>query len=394
MEGMLSGITVIDLTRNLVGPFCTMTLADMGARVIKIEIPPDGDDTRKAGPFINRESAYFLSVNRGKQSLTLNIKEPEGKEIFKKLVEKGDILVENNRPGVMKRLGLTYEVVSKINPGLIYASVSGFGQYGPYSEKGAYDVVIQGYGGVMSITGFPGGKPVRVGYSVADLGAALYTVIGILGSLQVRNETGKGQYIDISMLDCQAALLENAIVRYTTTGNIPQPEGSKHPVFAPFQAFEAENGYFILAVANDRLFRIMCDAIQRSDIYEDNRFSTNPMRVDNVGELDRILTEVFKTKPKEHWIDLFENAGVPTGPVSNVKDVVDSPQIEAREMVVAVEHPIAGKVRIAGSPIKASLTSGAVQGPAPVLGQHTEEILKTLDYDDTTIGRFREKGII
>ena len=394
MKSMLSDILVVDVTRHLAGPFCTMILCDMGANVIKVEIPPEGDDTRTAGPFIQGESGYFLSVNRGKKGIILNLKTEEGTEIFRRLIEKGDVLVESYRPGVMERLGFGYDEVVKINPRIIYASLSGFGQYGPYKEEGAYDLVIQGYGGTMSITGNPGGEPVRVGYSIGDLAGSLYTAIGILGALHVRDQTGKGQYLDIAMLDCQVALLENALIRYTTTGKIPQPIGTRHPALAPFQAFKAKDGYFLVCAPHDRQFKPLCETLGIGELIEDHRFATNAMRVENVEELNIILNEIFKEKPKGYWIELLEKAGVPTGPINNVKEVVDCPQVKAREMIVEVEHPIAGKMKMAGCPIKASFTPCSPQGPAPILGQDTESVLKALGYTEDEVGYFRRKGIV
>lgn len=393
MEKMLQGLKVVDLTRNLSGPFCTALLADMGAEVIKIEIPKHGDDTRKAPPFISGESSYFLSVNRGKKSVMLNLKTEEGKKILWELIKGGDILVENNRPGTMERLGLGYSDVANINSGIIYASISGFGQDGPLKEKGAYDMVIQGYGGIMSITGIPGGEPIRVGYSIADLAAGLYAVIGILGALNVRNITGRGQHLDISMMDCQVALMENAIVRYTSTGELPQPLGNRHPSFAPFQAYRADDGYFTLSVANNEQFRLFCAAIDRETIAEDPRFSTNEDRVRNIKELNSILESIFLNNSKGFWVDTLEQYGIPSSPINNVREVVENPQTKARGMVVELEHPVAGKIQIANCPIKASETPAMISAPAPLLGQHTELILSELGFSLEEIKDMQKKGI-
>lgn len=395
MTGMLADITVLDFTRNLAGPFCTMILGDMGANVMKVEIPPYGDDARKIGPFINGESTYFLSLNRNKRGMTLNLKSEEGKGIVRRLIERADVVVENNRPGVMNRLGLSYEDIKAIKPEIIYISISGFGQYGPYKDKGAYDMVVQGYGGVMSITGDQDdGKPVRVGYSIGDLAAALYAVIALLGAIHVRDRAGQGQYLDLSMMDCQIALLENAVVRYTTTEEVAKPLGSRHPVAAPFQAYKARDGYFIVAIANDRLFRTLCKVLDLERLYEDKRFAENADRVANIKELNAILAEVFEKKDKDHWTRLLEEAGIPCGPINNVQEVVNSPQTKAREMIVEVEHPLAGKIRLAGCPIKSSLTRSSVQGPAPTVGQDTETILREVGYTESEIESFRGKGVI
>lgn len=393
MGGMLSGVMVIDLTRHLAGPFCTMNLSDMGADVIKVE-PPNGDDSRTVGPFLNGESGYFMSVNRGKRGITLDLKSEEGKEILRRLIRKSDVLVESFRPGVMERLGFSYADTSKINQKIIYASVSGFGQYGPYRYKGAYDMIIQGYGGIFSITGSNEDALARVGYSIGDLVASMYTAIGILGSLHARHESGKGRYIDISMLDCQVSFLENAIIRYTATEEIPKPLGTRHPSLAPFQSFQAKNGYFLICAPHDKQFKSLCKTLGIEDLAEDERFCSNNLRVTNIDVLTDILNEIFKDESREHWIQILEKAGVPAGPINNIKEVVECPQVGAREMIVEVDHPVAGKIKIAGSPVKTSADSPRVQGPAPVLGQDNEAILETLGYSKDDIRSLREKKII
>ncbi len=394
MENMLSGIKVVDLTRNLSGPYCTMLLADMGADVVKIETPTIGDDTRKAAPFYNGESAYFMSVNRGKKSMTLNLKATEGKEILRKMIQRGDIFIENNRPGVMERLGFDYKTVAEINPGIIYASISGFGQSGPYKDKGAYDLVVQCLGGSMSITGNPGEEPVRVGYSIGDIAAGMFAIAGILGALHVRDKTGKGQYLDIAMLDSQVAILENAIVRYSTTGQIPQPLGTRHPSFTPFQLYMATDGYFAVCVVNDKQFKTLCEVLDLEQLIDDASFISSAQRTKNNKELNDILEVKFKSKQKDKWMELLEKVGIPCGIVNNIRDVIESPQVKARNMIVEVEHPVAGKVKIAGNPIKATLTPPSVQGPAPTLGQDTENVLKEIGYAPEEINRLRTKGIV
>ena len=394
MTGMLSDIKVLDLTTFLSGPFCTMTLSDMGAEIVKIEPPSAGCVTRKTPPFVGGESAYFMSLNRGKKSVTLNLKSQAGKKIFFQLAARSDVLVENYRPGVMKRLGFDYERVSELNPGIVYASISGFGNTGPDREKGAYDMVIQGYGGVMSITGNPGGEPVRVGYSISDLSAGLYAALAITGALRVRDRVGKGQYLDLSMFDCQVAFMENAVARYFATGEVPGPLGNRHPSIAPFQAFESKTGYFTVTASTDEQFGNLCEALGLTDVKTDRRFLSKADRVRNVEELIAILKHRFAEESKEHWIALLESHGVPCGPINNVKEVVESPQVQARDMIVEVEHPKAGRVKMAGSPIKASLTPPSVQGPPPLLGQDTEDILAGLGYSREEIGAFREEGVV
>ena len=391
---MLSDIKVLDLTTFLSGPFCTMTLADMGADVIKIETPEKGCATRKTPPFIHGESAYYMSLNRGKRSLTLDLKSKQGKKIFLKLAAATDVLVENFRPGVMKRLGFDYETLSALNPKLIYAAISGFGHTGPFREKGAYDMVIQGYGGVMSITGNPDGEPVRVGYSVADLAAGLYGSIAITGALRVRDRLQKGQFLDVSMFDCQVALMENAVARYFATGNIPGPLGNRHPSIAPFQAFKSATGYFTVTASTDEQFGNLCDLMERPELKSDPRFLTKTDRAKNAQDVSDVFNQLFEGKSKEHWIELLEGRGIPCGPINNVREVVESPQVQARGMVIEMDHPTAGKIKMAGSPIKASLTPVCIPCPPPLLGQHTEDILSRLGYTREEIESFKTEGII
>ncbi len=392
MTGMLSDIKVLDLTTFLSGPFCTMILSDMGAEVLKIESPPKGCATRQTPPFIAGQSAYFMSLNRGKKAITLNLKSERGKKVFLQLVAACDVLVENFRPGVMDRLGFTYQRLSEVNPRLVYAAISGFGNTGPFREKGAYDMVIQGYGGIMSITGQPGGEPVRVGYSVSDLAAGLYGALAVTGALRSRDRMGRGQYLDVSMFDCQVAFMENAIARYFATGEIPGPLGNRHPSIAPFQAFKSQTGYFTLTASTDEQFANLCDALCMPQLKADQRLATKRERVRNVALVNEIFGKIFAEKPKEHWIELLERHKVPCGPINDVKEVVESPQVDARGMIVEVEHKTAGKVKMAGPPIKASLTPLAVQGPPPLLGQDTDSVLAELGYSSEEIAAFRAVG--
>ena len=394
MNGMLSDITVLDLTTFLSGPFCTMMLSDMGARVVKIETPATGCPTRQNPPFINGESAYFMSLNRGKKSITVNLKSERGKNIFFRLAERADVLVENFRPGVMKRLGFDYETLSERYPRMIYASISGFGNTGPFREKGAYDMVIQGYGGIMSITGNPGGEPVRVGYSVADLAAGLYGALAITGALRVRDKTGRGQYLDVAMFDCQVALMENAIARYFATGEIPGPLGNRHPSIAPFQAFKSATGYFTLTASTDQQFGNLCDAVGMPALKTDERFLTKRDRVRHVDAIEELFGKIFAERPKEYWIGLFERHNIPCGPISDVGELVESPQVKAREMIIALDHGKAGRIRMAGPPIKASLTPLAAQGAPPLLGQDTVSGLTRLGYAQDEIDALRATGDI
>ena len=375
MSGPLSGIKVLDLTRVLAGPYATMILSDLGAEVIKIEQPEIGDESRNFGPFKNGFSLYFMSVNRGKRSITLDLKTDRGKDIFKQLVKQSDILVENFRPGTMKKLGLDYETLAAEHPALIYAACSGFGQTGPFAEKGAYDMIIQGMGGIISITGEPDGPPVRVGTSISDITAALFTTIGILSALHNRNSTRKGQLVDVAMLDSLVAVLENAIVRYFATDEIPQPLGSRHPAITPFEAFESADGHIIIAIGNDTLWAKFCEHVDQKNLISDPRFSTNVERTANHSELFPILSEIMRQRTTDEWIDALENIGVPCGPINTIDKVVNHPQVQARNMITQVIHQMTGAVEVPGLPIKLSDTPGDVDIPAPNLGEHTVEIL-------------------
>lgn len=395
MTGPLDGIKVLDLTRVLAGPFATMILSDLGADVIKIEQPETGDESRNFGPFKNGFSLYFMSVNRGKRSITLNLKTERGKTIFKQLVKQNDIIVENFRPGTMKKLGLDYDTLAVEHPQLIYAACSGFGQTGPYAEKGAYDMIIQGMGGIISITGEPDGTPVRVGTSISDITAALFTTIGILSALHHRNQTGKGQFIDVAMLDSLVAVLENAIVRYFVTGDNPQPLGSRHPAITPFESFKSADGHIIIAIGNDVLWSKFCESVDRKDLITDPRFSTNAQRTDNHGELQPILLEIMCQRTTDKWIEALENIGVPCGPINTIDKVVNHPQIEAREMIAKVVHEITGTVQVPGVPIKMSDTPGKIETPAPSLGQHTDEVMQNeLKLSVNEVIKLKQEGII
>lgn len=390
----LEGIRVVDLSRILAGPYCSMLLADMGAEVIKIEPLPTGDEARNVGPFLDSMSAYFISLNRGKKSVAVNLKDPRGRAVLLDLVRKADILLENFRPGTMKRLGLDFQTLREVNPRLIYASCSGFGQTGPYAHRGAYDMIIQGMGGIISITGEPGRPPVRVGTSIADLGGGLFTTIGILAALQARERTGQGQHVDVSMLDALVALLENAIIRYTVTGEVPGPLGARHPSITPFEVFPAKDGSVVIAVGT-KLWEPFCQALGRSELLEDPRFTTNALRTEHQAELFPLIAEVTRTKTAAEWIRIMEEAGVPCGPINTVDKVVEDPQIKARGMIVEIDQGEVGKVRIAGFPIKFSMTPGGVQGRAPRLGEHTEEVLTgLLGYSKERIEELRRDGVV
>ncbi len=375
MKQALEGIKVLDLTRVLAGPYATMVMGDMGAEIIKIEAPKIGDDSRAFGPYLNKESAYFMSLNRNKKSITLNLKKDKAKEIFREMVKKADVVVENYRPGTMEKLGLGYEELKKINPKIIYAAASGFGHTGPYSKRPAYDAVVQAMGGIMSITGEVGGKPIRVGPSVGDITAGLFTTIGILAALNYRNETGIGQKVDVAMLDCQVAILENAIARYVVGGVVPKPAGNRHTSITPFEPFETLDGEIMIAAGNDVLFAKMAELMNKKEWIEDERFKTNPVRTDHAQELKEVIEPVTKTKKTKEWEDILNKNGIPNGPINSIDQVLEDEQVNARNMIVEIDHPVAGHLKMAGVPIKMSETQGEVRFPAPTLGQHTDEIL-------------------
>jgi len=396
MSKPLENIRVLDLTRVLAGPFCTMVLSDLGAEIIKIEIPGTGDDSRAFGPFIGSRSLYFLSINRGKKSISLNLKHPKGKEILRDLVKKADIIVENYRPGTMEKLGLGYEDLKLINPGIIYAASSGFGHTGPYSQKPAYDILAQAMGGMMSITGWSGSAPTRVGMSLGDITAALFTAIGVNGALYQREKTGLGQKVDVSMLDSQVAILENALVRFQSEGKNPEPLGNRHPTITPFQAYKAADEYFVIAVGNDSLWQTFCHAIERPDLQADKRFTSNKLRTENIEALNVMLDKVFLCKSAQQWLDLFEQVKLPCAPINSVDKVMSDEQVLARNMIVEVDDSIAGKVKIAGNPIKmTSISEEPVRGKVPEVGEHNSEVYyELLGYTATDLEQLKQDGVI
>jgi CoA:oxalate CoA-transferase len=368
IPGPLSGITVLDLTRVLAGPYCTMIMADLGARVIKVEVPDTGDDARHFGPFVNGKSAYFMSLNRGKESVALDLKTADDRAIFDRLLARADVLVENFRPGTMEKLGYGWDVVHARHPALIYAAASGFGHTGPYSERPAYDMVVQAMGGIMSLTGHPGGPPTRVGTSIGDITAGLFATIGITAALVDRSRTKRGMKVDVAMLDCQVATLENAIARYTATGEVPGPLGSRHPSITPFDAFATADGYIIIAAGNNVLFAKLCDALGRDDLPANPLFAENDLRSTHHVALKHELESALKTRTTDEWLGVLEAAGVPCGPINTVDKVLADPQVLARNMLVSLEDPVAGSVRMAGNPIKLSaFTDPSVRPPAPDL---------------------------
>ena len=377
MNGPLKDLLVVDLTRVLVGPYCTMILSDLGARVIKIEAPEIGDDSRGFGPFIEDYSAYFMSLNRGKESIALNLKNEDDKKIFEKILAKADILVENFKPGTLEKWGFGWNEVNKKYPKLIYASASGFGQTGPLKELPAYDMVVQGMGGLMSVTGHPNSEPTRVGTSIGDITAGLFTAIGINAALYDRQKTGKGTFIDVSMLDCQIAILENAIARYLSKNEIPEPMGSRHPSIAPFEAFKTKDSFLIIAAGNDKLFKSLCEVLEVPNIANDEMYKTNSLRSQNIDKLKLIIEDKLQHKNTDEWIKVMENLKIPCGPIFNIKQAVENPQIKERNMIVKSFHKKIGEFKSAGNPIKMSTYKDEkTRGDIPDLDEHRDKILK------------------
>jgi CoA:oxalate CoA-transferase len=381
VPGPLAGLLVVDLTRVLAGPFCTMVLADLGARVIKVEAP-GGDDARRIGPFIDGESAYFTSLNRGKQSIALDLKDAADRTVFEKLLARADVLCENFRPGVLTRLGYGWEKLHARHPRLVLASTSGFGQTGPYAGRPAYDIVVQAMGGVMSLTGHPGSPPTRVGSSLGDITAGLFTAVGIQAALLERERSGSGRRVDVSMLDAQVATLENAIARYGATGEVPGPMGSRHPSIAPFEALATANGHIVIAAGNDALFAVLCEELERSELAHDPRFASNELRRRNVAELSALLEAALAARSASEWIERLLAAGVPCGPLNDVAAVMADPQVAARNMIVSAPLESGGRLEMAGNPIKLSgFDDPAARDAAPALDGDRAAIVAELERD-------------
>jgi CoA:oxalate CoA-transferase len=380
MAGPLREIRILDLTQVLFGPFATMLLSDLGAEVIKIERPEVGDIARGNGPFVKGVSTYFLSLNRGKKSFTLDLSREQGRELFLKLVEKADVLVENYVPGTMENFGLSYDAVRAHNSRIIYVAGSGFGQYGPYAQKPAFDVIIQAMGGVLSITGEPGGPPIRPGVSYGDITAGLFLCIATLAALQERQRSNLGQLVDISMLDCQVTVQENAFVRYLNTGEIPGPLGTRHPVMTPFQVFPTSDSYIAVALRGGikNQWPLFCAAINRLDIMDDPQFETGWLRTQNYEVLEPILNEAMKTRTTEQWIVELEQLGIPCGPVNRIDQVANDAQIKARDMFINIQHQEAGPLKVVNTPFKFSRTPSKAECASPELGEHTQDILISL----------------
>ncbi len=393
---MLEGTLVVDLTRVLAGPYCTMQLADLGARVLKIERPGGGDDARRIGPFVGGRSAYFVSLNRGKESLALDLQAPpyesaeqarralQDRALFERILARADVLVENFRPGAMARLGYGWESLHARYPRLVYAAISGFGQTGPLATRPAYDLVAQAMGGIMSITGQPGASPTRVGTSIGDIAAGLFGALGIVSALHHRDRSGRAVFIDVAMLDCQVAILENAIARFAATGEIPRPLGSRHPSITPFAAYPSADGHLVVAAGNDALFRRLAVAIGLPSLVEDERYASNESRCAHVDSLHEALSARLRERPSAEWIAQLEAAGVPCGPLQNVAEVLAHPQVRARNMVVGVDDPALGAAfPVAGNPIKSpAFADPTTRSAAPVLDADRERIETWLDEEE------------
>ena len=394
----LEGVRVLDLTRALAGPYCTMMLGDYGADVVKIELPEVGDDTRHwAPPHIGDESAYFLTINRNKRSMTLNLRHDRGKQIFMEMAKGVDVVVENFTPGVVDRLGIDYGSVKAINPGVVYCSISGFGQTGPYRTKSAYDQVMQGIGGIMSLTGEPDRLPVKMGIALTDIGAGMMGAYAIMTSLFHReaHRAGEGQYIDISMLDLQVAWLTYMGGYYFATGKNPEKVGAAHPTLVPYQAFMCQDGKYVnIAVGSERLWERFCKAMGREDLHQHPDYAQNGDRVRNRPKLVPLLQEEFLKKPVSAWVEQLEGGGVPCGPINELSDVFSDPQVLARNMLLEIPHPTLGTIKQAGIPIKFSETAGSIDRHPPLLGEHTREILLQLGLPEGDIEGLREQGVI
>ena len=394
MAAALDKIKVVDLTRTLAGPFCTMLMGDMGAEVIKVEEPTGGDETRKWTPFVNGESTQFLTFNRNKRSLSVNLKEREGLKIVQDLAADADVMIESFRAGTLDRLGLGYEAIKKTNPGVVYCSISGYGRTGPMADMPGYDLLIQAYSGLMSLTGDPEGSPLRIGFSLVDLFTGMMAYGTILTALRQRDQTGKGQWVESALLDGQVAALSYHATGFMGTGVEPKRMGSGHPSLVPYQSFSASDGQFIIGCANQGLWERMCRAIGQDAMLDDPRYTTNTDRVEHRAECVGELSALFAQETTAHWVDLIVEAGVPCGPINTVADVVSNPQVLARNMIAEVDHPNIPNLKFPGSPLKLTDSPATIRRVPPMLGQHNEEILEEAGYSPEKIADLKERGVL
>lgn len=393
MATPLAGLRVLDITQNLAGPYCTLLLADLGADVIKVERPDGGDEIRESPPFVRGESAAFMMVNRNKRSLTLNLKHPRARAICRELAARADILVENHRPGMMRALGLDYESLRPRNPRLIYCAISGFGQYGPYRDQGGFDLITQGISGLISVTGQPG-APAKCGVPVSDLGTGMYSAFGILAAVIARDQTGEGQLVDTALLDTAVSLTVWESARYLATGDVPGPLGTSHRLGAPYEAFPTADIPITIGASKQSLWEKLCCTIGAEALLAEPRFASRALRLEHRDALAEALGAIFRPRPSAHWLELLHRAGIPAGPVNSLDRTFADPQVRARDLLVEVEHPVAGPTRLLGLPIKLSATPGQIARPAPTLGQHTGEVLAELGYDAAAVERLRQEGVI
>ena len=394
MQHALNGIRVLDVTQVMAGPYCAMLLCDLGADVIKVEAPPGGDASRRMAGARGTDSPAFNAVNRGKRGIVVDLKAPAGREIALRLAAAADVLIENARPGVMARLGLGCDALRAVNPGLVYASISGYGQTGPHGARGGFDLVAQGVSGIMSVTGEPGGPPVKAGIPLTDLGAGLFAVTGILAALHHRARTGEGQHIDTSLVEAGVALSVWEATEYFASGRAPQPMGSAHRMSAPYQALACADGYVTVGAANDRLFERLCRLLGHPEWIREPAFASDTARVANRRALAERLEAITRTRPRAHWLALLEEHGVPCGPINTYADVFQDEQVTARGMVVQTDHPTLGRLRTLGSPLKMSRTPPRPGRPAPLLGEHTDAVLSAAGYTPAELAALRAAGII